>query len=84
VTCNASPRLGDPQTMTKIKRRWSVRVKDPNGADTVLVVSVVPGEGVIRASIGRTAIVVAPEKVERVRQVWDEARAAALWDRGSW
>lgn len=66
------------------RRRWNLRVHDVAGGEVVLVVEVPPDDGMVRASVGGTAIVLSPEDVSRVRRVYQEAQAVALQDRGRW
>ena len=84
MTCNTTIDCCDRMIMTKIKRRWSVRLADRDGQITYLMVSVPKNEGTVHLSVGGEAVVAPAERIERMRQVLDEARAAALWERGSW
>ncbi|MDN5854374.1 MAG: hypothetical protein L0K86_16295 [Actinomycetia bacterium] len=68
--------------MKQIKRWWSVRGADHDGQPAYLIVAV--DNELVHISVATAVVTVPPERIERIRQVLHEARAAALWDRGSW
>lgn len=61
-----------------------MRVRRPDGSEGYLVVSVPADGAVIHASLGETAIVLGPEDAQRLRRIYQEAAAVALWNQGHW
>jgi hypothetical protein len=68
-----------------MRRRWTLRFQTNSGEDLGLVVYVPADEsGRVRASIGTFSAVLEPQEVRRLRQIYLEAMAVAIWDRGAW
>lgn len=67
----------------KVKRRWTVRVTVGEG-EAWIVVEAPREAGVVHASLGETTVRLTPEELSKLRQVYLEALAVALYDRGSW
>lgn len=65
-----------------MRRRWTIQTRDPYGTEKWLVITVPTGGGLIHASVDEKTITFRPEEIERVRRVWADAAAVALWDRG--
>jgi hypothetical protein len=61
-----------------------MRVRDGAGAERLLIIEVPAGSGEVRASLGTTAIALTPQDVSRLRDLYLQAQAVAMQDRGEW
>jgi hypothetical protein len=58
-------------------------VRDAAGAAALMVIET-PGDGTVRASLGRTAMTLDPREVSRLVDLYRLAQSVALQDRGRW
>lgn len=71
--------------MRIMKRRWRIRLSDGAGGEHVLTVEVPRGTcGVVHAHVGGLRFTFTPEDLSKLRQLYGEAQAVALWNRGRW
>lgn len=62
-----------------------MRVRDGNGAPAMLVISVPPDDGTVRASLGTSSMILdSPADVSKLVELYRLAQAVALQDRGHW
>lgn len=65
-----------------MRRKWTIRAAQPDGSEVWTTVEV--REGLVYVHRSAQMIVLSPEHMNRLLEVFREAQAVALYDRGRW